>query len=49
MLLIDKLLLKNSYFGGNKHKNALFLLKNCKRPTQGALTPCPLVFGGWGL
>jgi len=30
MLLIDELLLQNSYFGQYMHKNVLFLLKNCK-------------------
>jgi len=29
MVLIDEVLLKNSYIDRNIHKNALFLLKNC--------------------
>jgi len=50
MLLIDKLLLYNSYFGQNMHKNALFLLKNCKiRPALGASPPGHLASNGWGL
>jgi len=30
------------------HKNALFLLQNCKnRPALGTSPPDPLAFGGW--
>jgi len=33
------------------HKNALFLLKKCKKksPRAGGLPPDPFAFGGWGI
>jgi len=39
----------NSCFVRNMHKNALFLLKNCKKsPKAGVLPPDPLAFRRWG-
>jgi len=38
MFLIDELLLaSNSYFGRNMHKNALFLMKNCKKSPRAVI------------
>jgi len=40
----------NSYFGRYMHKNALFLLKNCKnRPALWVSLPNPLASGGYEL
>jgi len=48
MLLIDELLLLSNYFGRTMHKNALFLLKNCKNcPALGALPPNSFASSGW--
>jgi len=45
--IIDELLLQNNYFNRNMHKNALFLLKNCKnRSAIRDLLPRSLAAGG---
>jgi len=44
---IHELLLKNSYFGRNMHKNALFSLKNCKKSPNGGFAPRPPIEKFW--
>jgi len=40
MLLIDELLIKNSYFGRNMHKNTLFFIEKLqKSPSAEGFTP----------